>query len=83
MPMRSVDCVTCRALADFPLQTAWLCGFRAASLQRFALVVTRQAIDLNCKFEQIPSARRAILSANAWTTKRKISDRAPSYLFSR
>ena len=33
--------ITCRALPVLHAETAWLCGFGAASLQRYALVVTR------------------------------------------
>lgn len=41
VPIRPVDRITRRALPVLCAQTAALCGLRAASLQRFALIVTR------------------------------------------
>ena len=41
MQMIAVDRITRLSLAVSPVRTTWLCRFRAASLQRYALVVTR------------------------------------------
>jgi hypothetical protein len=86
MQTRPVDHITRRALPVLPAETAWLCGFRAASLQRFALVVTRQASEPTCNFEQmepIVFARHPFSSANARTIQHAIPDEATRCLMVR
>jgi len=43
-----------REFAVLHLEAAWLCGMAAASLQRFALVVTRQANNQSGQIGRIP-----------------------------
>ena len=61
MPIRPVDRITRRALPVLCAQTVWLCGFRAASLQRYALVVTRLT---SSDFHQSPSSSKLTMIVN-------------------
>ena len=66
---RPVRRITRRALPVLHAETASLCGLSAASLQRYALVVTRQAAGPVCRIEHHLPVRRPERTAHHRTSR--------------